>query len=131
MLSSITSKHLSVISLEITRPDWHLLGIPERPHQWWEDLEKVLCQLADRCSANNKLVLEIFWWRRRSHEGDCGTMYPDTIMPRFREKGSIRFMESERSGCERCVEILGGERCLAISTANADFLCRRKVPTTG
>jgi hypothetical protein len=96
VLSSITSKHLSTISLEIAHPDWRLLGTPERSHQWWGYLENVLCQLADRCSVNNKLALDIFWWRRRRHRGDCGVTYPDMIMPRFREKGSIHFTESGR-----------------------------------
>jgi hypothetical protein len=107
MLSSITSKHLSAISLEIAHPDWCLWGTPEQFYQWWEDLEKVLCQLADRCMANGVLAVGIFWWRRAGHRGDCGTTCLDRILPRFRKKGSIRFMESDRSNCERCAEILG------------------------
>jgi hypothetical protein len=102
MLSSITSKHLSTISLELAHPDWFLCR---------DDLESALYQLADRRLANGKspLVLEILWWRVARHEDDCGTTCPDTIMPRFREKGLIRFMDSNFSKCKRCAGILEEE----------------------
>jgi hypothetical protein len=130
MLSSITSKHLSTVSFEIAHFDWCWCWHTwEEYYQWWGDLETILCQLADRCLANGMmpLVLEIVWWRQARHGGKCGIMHLDRIMPRFREKGLIRFMESNQSDCERCMEILGeGQR----SPENANFLCRRKVAIT-
>jgi hypothetical protein len=116
ILSSIMSKHLSVVTLEIAHPDWCLYW------RYWEEFyqrrrnpENPPCQPADRCLANNKLplVLEIFWWRQAGHNGDCGATYSDTILPKFREKGSIRFMESSRSNCERCAAALGEARSSA------------------
>jgi len=72
-------------------------------------LEKALCLLADRRLASDQspLVLEIVWWRLERHEGDCGVTHPDTIMPKFREKGLIRFAESDISSCTGCAEVLG------------------------
>jgi len=76
--------------------------------KWWGDVEDALCHFADRrlANSNSPLVLEIVWWRQDRHEGDCGTTYSDTILPRFREKGLIRFAESTLSDCERCVKVL-------------------------
>ena len=108
-LGSITSKHLSTVTLELAHPDWSLSQrTPEEFHQWWSGLEDVLCHLADRCLANGQspLVFEMVWWRPIGHEGGCGTTYPDTIMPKFREKGMILFAESDLSSCDLCADIL-------------------------
>lgn len=108
-LSSITSEHLSTVTLELAHPDWSLsYRTYEELRQWWDGLEDVLCHLADRCLANGQspLVFEMVWWRPAGHEGGCGTTYPDTIMPHFRGKGLIRFRESDLSSCELCADIL-------------------------
>jgi len=110
-LSSITSKHLSTVSLQLAPSDWSLSDRAwEEFHQWWGDLENALCHLADRRLANSRsrLVLEIVWKRVAGHDGDCGETRPDAIMPKFKEKGLIRFVESKFSCCKRCVDILAG-----------------------
>ena len=53
------------------------------------------------------MVLEIVWWRPVGHLGDCGVTHPDTIMPKFREKGLICFVEGDISICKDCADILG------------------------
>jgi len=108
-LSSITSKCLSTVSLELAHPDWsRSYRSQEEFRKWWDDLETVLCHLADRRLENDlsPLVFEIVWWRQAGHGGDCGMMYTDMIMPKFREKGSIRFAESDLSSCQLCVNIM-------------------------
>lgn len=110
-LLSITSKDLSTVTLELAHPDWSLSRrTPEELRQWWGGLEDALCHLADRRLANGRspLVFEMVWWRPEGHEGGCGTTYPDTIMPKFAEKGLIRFGESDLSSCGRCAGILAG-----------------------
>ena len=109
-LSSITSKHLSTVSLYLSPTAWSRSNDNrEEFRQWWDDLENTLCRLADRCLANGRslLVLEMVWWRPFGHLGDCGTTHPDTIMQKFREKGLIRFVEGDISNCKRCADILG------------------------
>lgn len=108
-LSSITSRHLSVVSIQLAPSDWSLSGHAwEEFSRWWGDLENALCHLADRrlASGQSPLVLEIVWRRLVTHGGDCGMTHPDTIMPKFKEKGLIRFVESAASGCRRCADIL-------------------------
>ena len=107
-LSSIISKHLSTVTLELAHPDWSLSYTPEEFRQWWGGLEDALCHLTDQCLANGQppLVFEMVWWRPAGHKGGCGTTYPDTIMPKFREKGSILFAESDLSSCDLCADIL-------------------------
>jgi len=109
-LSSITSKYLSTVSLNLSPTAWSLSSDNQRGfRRWWGDLENALCHLADQCLANGQLslALEIVWWRPAGHLGGCGVTHPDTIMPKFREKGLIRFVEGEISSCERCADILG------------------------
>lgn len=111
-LYSITSEHLSTVSLELAYPDWYIACHTCEDFCQWRGLEGCLCHLADWCLTNNKsrLVLEIVWWRPDGHEGDCGTIpHNETIVPRFREKGLVRFAESSTSDCQRCAEILSGK----------------------
>ena len=108
-LPLITSKNLSIVSIELAHCDWMAYYLTrEMFYRWLEDLDRTLCYLADRRLANGEppLVLEITWWRVNGHEGNCGMTYPDTILPGFREKGLIRFAESTSSDCKRCAEIL-------------------------
>ena len=108
-LSTITSKHLSAISLQLAPSDRSLPNEnQEEFRQWWQNLENVLCHLADRCLGNGQapLVLDIIWRRSAGHKGDCGVTYPDTILPKFREKGLIRFNEGNHSDCWHCADIL-------------------------
>ena len=108
-LSSITSKHLSSVTIELAHWDWSLsYRTHEEFRQWWDGLEDVLCHLADRSLANGQppLVFEMVWWRPAGHEGDCGTTYSDAIMPKFREKGLVRFAESDLSSCGICADLL-------------------------
>jgi len=108
-LSSITSKHLSTVSLQLAFSNWSLSDRAwEEFCRCWRDLENSLCHLADRRLANSQsqLVLEIIWERPAGHEGNCGMTRPGTILPKFREKGLIRFVEGGDSCCKRCREVL-------------------------
>lgn len=109
MLSSIRSKHLSTITLHLAFSNRFLSDCAwEVFCRWWGDLEHTLCHLADRRLANSRspLVLKIIWERRAGHKGNCGMEHPDTILSRFREKGSIQFVEGDPSCCKRCAKIL-------------------------
>ena len=107
-LSSITSKDLCTVSLQLAFSNWSLSDRAWKEFcRCWRDLENVLCHLADRRLANGQspLVLEIIWERLAGHKGNCGMTRPGTILPKFREKGLIRFVEGKPS-CNRCREIL-------------------------
>jgi len=108
-LSSITSKHLSTVSLQLTFSNWSLSD-----QAWgefcrcWRDLEGILCHLADRRLANSRspLVLVIIWERLAGHEGNCGMTRPGTVLPKFRKKGLIRFVEGKPLCCKGCRKVL-------------------------
>jgi len=108
-LSSITSRYLSTVSLQLAFSNWSLSDRAwEEFCRCWRDLEHVLCRLADRCLKHNQspLVLEIIWERPTRHKGDCGITPPDTVLPKFRKKGLIRFVEGKLLCCKRCREVL-------------------------
>lgn len=108
-LSSIRSKYLSTISLQLAFSNWSLSNWAwEEFCRCWRDLEHVLCHLADRRLANNQspLVLEVIWERPARHKGHCGITHPDTILPKFRQKGLIRFVKGKLPSCKHCAAIL-------------------------
>ena len=57
----------------------------------WQRLEDFLCQLTEeRVKNGGPLVLELGIWRNPQLNA-CGPLNPGTILPRFRERGLIRF----------------------------------------
>ena len=93
MLLSLTSRHISVIYLEMVGT-LRTLYI----HQIWNDegwrrFDDFLCQLAEgRIDDREPLVLELGIWRNPLLK-TYGPLDPGRILPRFRERGLMRFAE--------------------------------------
>lgn len=93
MLRSLSSRHISVIFVELIET----LGTLQVDQTWddegWQSFEDFLCQLADeRIDDGEPLVLELGVWRHPRLKM-YGPLNPGTILPKFREKGLIRFTD--------------------------------------
>ena len=91
-LRSLRSRHISVIFLEIADTLVHLQVDLVWNDRGWDEFEDFLCLLAEeRVDDGEQLVLELGVWRDPQLE-TCGPLNPGMILPRFRKKGSIRFV---------------------------------------
>ena len=91
MLLSLRSRRISVIYLELVET----LRTLQVDHVWndegWRRFEDFLCQLAEeRVDDGSPLVLELGIWRNPQLKVH-GPLNPGGMLPRFRERGLIRF----------------------------------------
>ena len=93
MLFSLRSLHISVIYLEIIGTLRTLQVDQEWNDEGWRNFEDFLCRLADERFDNGQpLTLELGIWRNPLLKM-YGPLDPGTILPRFRERGLIRFTD--------------------------------------
>ena len=90
-LRSLRSRHISVIYLEIVETLCTLRVGRVWSNRGWQQFEDFLCELADeRIDDGEPLVLELGIWRNPRFKA-YGPLDPGGMLPRFRERGLIRF----------------------------------------